>query len=57
MLMKDLHLSHISTGDEIRNMLKGSKSKIMNPQLMEKVKEIVKRGGLVSDEIVLKIIE
>lgn len=35
-------------------MVKGSKSKIMNPQLMEKVKKIVKRGGLVSDEIVLE---
>lgn len=59
MLKKDLHINHISTGDEIRNILKGSssKNKGFNPKMIETVTSIVKTGGLVSDEIVLKIIE
>lgn len=57
MLVKDLGLNHISTGDEIRNILKGPASKGFGPKLIDTVTSIVKSGGLVSDDIVLKIIE
>lgn len=56
MLKKDLHWNHISTGDEIRKMLKGTVSRGFDPKLIETIKNIVKSGGLVSDEIVVQII-
>lgn len=57
MLKKDLQFNHISTGDEIRKILKGTVSSSFDPKLVETIRGIVKSGGLVSDEIVVKIIQ
>ena len=57
MLEKDLNLVHVSTGNEIRKILKQEKNSKFDPSLIEKIREKVKSGGLISDEIVLKIIE
>lgn len=57
MLRKDLKYNHISTGDEIRKILKGTVSSEFDPKLIETIRSIVKSGGLVSDEIVVRIIQ
>lgn len=57
MLRKDLGLNHISTGDEIRKILGGTVSATFDKNLLEKVRSIVKSGGLVDDDIVLSIIK
>lgn len=57
MLRKDMQFNHISTGDEIRKILKGTVSNTFDPNLIDTIRSIVKSGGLVSDEIVVKIIQ
>ena len=57
LLRKDLSYNHISTGDEIRKILKGAVSSDFDKDLIEKIRGIVKSGGLVSDEIVAQIIK
>lgn len=57
MLRKDLQFNHISTGDEIRKILKGTVANTFDPKLVETIRGIVKSGGLVSDDIVVKIIQ
>ena len=57
MLRKDLGYNHVSTGDEIRKILKGTVSSGFDKNLIEKIRGIVKSGGLVSDEIVAQIIK
>jgi len=54
---KDLHLNKISTGDEIRNILKGKGGTHFSPTLINEIKTIVHSGKLVSDDIVINIIE
>ena len=49
LLRKDLAYNHISTGDEIRKILKGAVSSDFDKDLIEKIRGIVKSGGLVSD--------
>jgi adenylate kinase len=49
MLRKDMHFNHISTGDEIRKILKGTVASGFDPKLIETIRSIVKSGGLVSD--------
>ena len=49
LLRKDLQFSHISTGDEIRKILKGSVASGFDQSLIETIRSIVKSGGLVSD--------
>jgi len=49
LLRKDLGYNHISTGDEIRKIIKGTISSSFDKQLIEKIKGIVKSGGLVND--------
>jgi len=56
LLRKDLGYNHISTGDEIRKILKGTVSAGFDKVLIETIKGIVKSGGLVKDEIVVQII-
>lgn len=56
LLRKDLGYNHISTGDEIRKILKGTVSAGFDKTLIETIKGIVKSGGLVRDEIVVQII-
>lgn len=56
LLRKDLGYNHVSTGDEIRKILKGTVSGGFDKNLIETIREIVKSGGLVSDEIVVQII-
>lgn len=57
MLRKDMQFNHISTGDEIRKILKGTVSSQFDPKLMETIRSIVKSGGLVNDDIVVQIIK
>ena len=53
----DLNLNQISTGDEIRKILKTPKESGFSLDLIEEIKHVVSTGGLVSDDIVLKILE
>lgn len=57
MLRKDLKYNHISTGDEIRKILSGKVSSEFDPKLIETIRSIVQSGGLVSDDIVARIIQ
>lgn len=57
LLRKDLQFNHVSTGDEIRKILKGTVSSSFDSKLIDTIRSIVKSGGLVSDEIVVKIIK
>ena len=57
LLRKDLQFNHVSTGDEIRRILKGPAPTGFDPKLIETIRSIVKSGGLVSDEIVVRIIK
>lgn len=57
LLRKDLKFNHVSTGDQIRKILKGTISSDFDKNLIEKIRSIVKSGGLVSDEIVVNIIQ
>jgi adenylate kinase len=56
LLQRDLGLLHISTGDEIRRILKGPVSAQYDESLIAKILSIVRTGGLVSDEVVLDIL-
>jgi adenylate kinase len=56
-LKKDLKLNHISTGDEIRNILKGNIPDSFDKGLVSKVREVVNSGGLVDDNIVINILK
>lgn len=49
LLRKDLGYNHVSTGDEIRKILKGTVANTFDKNLIETIREIVKSGGLVSD--------
>lgn len=53
LLRKDLNYNHVSTGDEIRKILKGTISAGFDKVLIETIRGIVKSGGLVRDEIVV----
>ncbi|CAD8189506.1 unnamed protein product [Paramecium octaurelia] len=57
LLINDTKFNHISTGDEIRKILKGNTSKSFDPKLIATIKDIVAKGGLVSDEIVMNILQ
>jgi len=57
LLAKDSHYNKISTGDELRNIIKGKGPSGFDPKLAEEIKKIVSKGDLVSDDIVIKIIE
>jgi len=56
LLAKDLQFNKISTGDEIRKIIKGGEVGRMDPALVAEVKKIVNEGRLVSDDIVLNIL-
>lgn len=56
MLRKDMQFNHLSTGDQIRKILKGTVSSGFDPKLIETIRSIVKSGGLVNDDIVVQII-
>lgn len=56
-LKKDLKLNHISTGDEIRKILKGQAASTFSPALIKEIKDIVEAGKLVNDDIVVNIIK
>lgn len=49
LLRKDLQFNHVSTGDEIRKILKGTVSNDFDSKLIDTIRAIVKSGGLVSD--------
>jgi len=57
LLAKDHNLNKISTGDELRNIIKGKGETKFDSKLVDEIKKIVSGGGLVSDDIVIKIIE
>jgi len=56
LLHQDLGFHHISTGDEIRKILKGPASTQFDSSLISKIRNIVRTGGLVSDDVVLDIL-
>lgn len=56
-LAKDLQFNHVSTGDEIRKILKGNAPSTFDKNLTSKIKEIVNAGQLVDDSIVVGIIK
>lgn len=56
-LSKDFKLNHISTGDEIRAIIKGKANANFSKALINEIKEITQRGGLVGDDIVVGIIK
>jgi adenylate kinase len=49
LLTKDLKFNHVSTGDEIRKILKGTVAAGFDKNLIETIRSIVKSGGLVND--------
>jgi len=57
LLAKDLGYNQISTGDELRKIIKGQASEHFNKALIAEVKEVINSGKLVSDSIVFKILE
>lgn len=57
LMAKDLKLNQISTGDEIRKILKNQAHASMSKDLIEQIKKIVNSGGLVDDDIVFKILQ
>lgn len=56
LLRKDLKLNHISTGDEIREIIKGTSTTKFDPTLISEIRETIKRGKLISDKIVVQIV-
>jgi len=57
LLKKDLNLNHISTGDEIRNILKGNVPASFDKSLIAEIKRVVTSGGLINDEVVINILK
>jgi len=55
-LARDLKFNKISTGDELRKIIKSQASSTMDESLVAKVKGIVSSGKLVSDDIIMAII-
>lgn len=51
LLLDKYNLAYISTGDILRNEIKN------NTELGRQAKDVIKRGGLVSDEIIVQLIE
>jgi len=56
-LAKDFRLNHISTGDEIRKIMKGQAHASFDKAFLSEVKKTVETGGLVNDDIVVGIIK
>lgn len=56
-MKKDLGYNHISTGDEIRKILKGNVPDTFDKSLVEEIRSIVQSGGLVGDDIVISILK
>jgi adenylate kinase len=57
LLAKDLQFNKISTGDEIRKIIKGGDTGGMDKALVDEIRNIVNSGKLVSDDIVLNILQ
>ena len=56
-LSRDFGFNQIATGDEIRKIIKNQDTGSMDPKLVKEIREIVKSGKLVSDDIVINIIK
>lgn len=56
-LARDFSYNQIATGDEIRKIIKNQDTGSMDPKLVKEIREIVKAGKLVSDDIVINIIK
>ena len=56
-LSRDFGFNQIATGDEIRKIIKNQDTGSMDPKLVKEIREIVKAGKLVSDDIVINIIK
>jgi len=57
LLVKDLGFVHISTGDEIRKIIKGDVGTNFEKDLIANIKEVVSSGGLINDEVVINILK
>jgi len=56
LIAKDFNLNHLSSGDEIRKIIKGETPANFDKSLIKNVKQLVNKGALVSDDIVFSII-
>ena len=56
LIRNQFKFNHISTGDEIRNILTSNNTKQSSDNL-QNVRKIVKAGGLVNDELVFEIVK
>lgn len=57
LLADEFKFNKISTGDELRKIIKGLAPSTMSKDLVAEVKKIVNSGGLVSDDIVIDIVK
>jgi adenylate kinase len=56
MLAKDFGYVKISTGDEIRKVLNGTKPTTLTPKVLTQLRKSMNQGKLVPDEIIMEII-
>lgn len=56
-LARDLGYNQIATGDEIRKIIKNQDTGSMDVKLVQEIRQIVKSGKLVSDDIIINIIK
>lgn len=54
---EEFKLNQISTGDELRKIIKGTAPSTMSKELIADIKKTVSSGGLVSDDIVIEIVK
>lgn len=57
LLAKDLAYNHISTGEEIRKIVKGTTNSGFDSKLIGNISKAVKGGCLLNDEIVVQLIK
>ena len=53
----DLKFNHVSTGEEIRKILRGQTAAGFSETLKKEIKDIVTSGGFVNDDIVHNILK
>lgn len=57
LLSEDLKMLHLSPSTEIRSIIRGGNSGEVEPALIEKMRRLVKSGGLVTDELMIEFIK
>jgi adenylate kinase len=57
LLQKDLKMFHLSPSTEIRSIIRGGNSGGIEIQLIEKLRKVVKSGGLITDDLMMELIK